>query len=83
VRLELAFLVRLETGEVSTPLRDGFAAWPADAFGDETGELSGVPARLIGLRALCVEKATPQDDPLVAAKDRLDLVALKRGEKLI
>ena len=79
VRLELAFLARLEDGRVCTPLRDGFASWPADAFGDEIGELSGVRARVIGLRALREEKAARHDDPVVAAKDRADLSALQRS----
>ena len=78
VRLELAFLVRLAEGQIATPIRDGFAFWPADAFGDERRELSGVRARLIGLRALCEEKSIPHDDPQVAAKDRVDLAALER-----
>jgi hypothetical protein len=79
VPLELAFLARLEDGRVCTPLRDGFASWPSDAFGDETGELSGVRGRVIGLRALQEEKAAYHDDPVVAAKDRADLSALQRG----
>ena len=78
VRLELAFLARLEDGRICTPLRDGFASWPADAFGDEVGELSGVRARVIGMRALREEKAALHDDPQVAPKDRADLSALER-----
>ena len=78
VRLELAFLVRLAHGQIATPTRDGFAFWPADAFADETRELAGVRARLIGLGALCEEKAIPHDDQRVAAKDRADLAALER-----
>src|SRR5947209_19761155 len=35
VRLELAFLARDEGGAVWTPLRDGRAAWPAQAFGGD------------------------------------------------
>jgi hypothetical protein len=76
VRLELAFLAQLEDGRVCTPLKDGFASWPTDAFGDEVSELSGVRARVIGLRALREEKAVHHADPAVAAKDRADLQAL-------
>jgi hypothetical protein len=78
VRLELAFLVRREDGVVSTPLRQGFASWPVGAFGDESGELSGVRARVIGRAALREEKAIVHDDAAVAAKDRSDLAALER-----
>jgi hypothetical protein len=78
VRLELAFLVRQEEGVVSTPLRDGFASWPVGAFGDESKELSGVRARVIGRAALREEKAIVHDDAAVAAKDRTDLTALER-----
>ena len=78
VRLELAFLAVLEDGRVCTPLRDGFASWPAGAFGGEIGELEGVRARVIGLDALREEKAIVHDDPGVAAKDRADLARLGR-----
>ncbi len=77
VRLELAFLVRRDDGRVWTPLRDGFASWPPDAFGHETGELEGVRTRLIGAEALRAEKAEQHDDPLVARKDRADLAVLE------
>jgi hypothetical protein len=80
VRLELAFLARRPDGTIATPLRDGFASWPADAFGDEVGELSGTRARVIGLNALRAEKSTIQDDPRVAAKDRADVDALDRAD---
>jgi hypothetical protein len=80
VRLELAFLVRREDGHVCTPTRDGFASWPAGAFGDETGELAGVRARLIGRAALLEEKAVAHDDATVAAKDRTDLAVLERHQ---
>jgi hypothetical protein len=77
VRLELAFLVRRDDGRVWTPLRDGFASWPPDAFGHESGELEGVRTRLIGAEALRAEKAEQHDDPLVARKDRADLAVLE------
>jgi hypothetical protein len=79
VRLELAFLAQLPDGGVCTPLRDGVASWPIGAFGDEVGELSGVRARVIGLKALREEKAIVHDDPAVARKDRADLAALERS----
>jgi hypothetical protein len=80
VRLELALLAHRPDGAIATPLRDGFAAWPADAFGDEVGELSGIRARVIGRNALHAEKSTIQDDARVAAKDRADVAALDRAE---
>jgi hypothetical protein len=79
VRLELAFLVRLEDGRVCTPTRSGYASWPADAFGDEVGEVGGVRARVIGLRALREDKASPKNDPRTTAKDRADLDVLEQG----
>jgi hypothetical protein len=77
VRLELAFLVRLDDGRICTPIRDEFASWPEDAFGDEIAELAGVRARVIGLAALREEKAVVHADPRVAEKDRADLAALE------
>jgi hypothetical protein len=76
VLLELAFLARDESGRVSTPVRDGVALWPADAFGEEVAALSGVRARVIGRRALREEKGVIHPDPQVAAKDRADRAAL-------
>ena len=68
VRLELAFLERLADGRVCTPLRNGVASWPMDAFGAEVATLSGVRARVIGLAALREEKAAVHDDPVVLRK---------------
>jgi hypothetical protein len=73
VRLELAFLVRDEDGAVSTPLREGRAAWPDQAFGGEVAELLGVRARVMSRRALIADKSQARDDPAVAAKDRADV----------
>jgi hypothetical protein len=78
VRLELAFLARLEDGRVVTPLSVGFEPWPENSFGSEVGELAGVRARVIGLGALREDKATVKTDPVTAAKDRDDLAVLKR-----
>jgi hypothetical protein len=78
VRLELAFLARDEDGTVSTPLREGRAAWPAGAFGGDVAELRGVRARVISLRALIADKSEARDDPAVAAKDRADIAILSR-----
>jgi hypothetical protein len=77
VRLELAFLARAEDGSVYTPLRNGRAAWPDEAFEDDVAELLGVRARVIALGALEADKSETRDDPLVAAKDRADLATLK------
>jgi hypothetical protein len=77
-RLELAFLTRLEDGRIATPLSAGFEPWPEGSFGNEVGELAGVRARLIGLRALREDKATVKADPLVTEKDRDDLAVLER-----
>ncbi len=78
VRLEIAFLVRLEDGQVCTPLRDGYAAWPDDAFKDDIAELSGLRARVISLDALKEDKSELRNDPAVAAKDRTDMTTLSR-----
>ena len=78
VRLELAFLARGENGHVYTPLREGRADWPAEAFEDDVSEVGGVRARTISLRALRADKSQAHDDPLVAAKDRVDLATLSR-----
>jgi aminoglycoside-2''-adenylyltransferase len=78
VRLELAFLACSEDGQAYTPLREGRAAWPDEAFGNDIAELGGVRARVISLRALKADKAEVREDSIVAAKDRTDLVTLSR-----
>jgi Aminoglycoside-2''-adenylyltransferase len=78
VRLELAFLARDADGAVWTPLRDGRAAWPDQAFGGDVAELLGVRARVMRLRALIADKSEARDDPAVAAKDRADVETLAR-----
>jgi hypothetical protein len=45
VRVDLAFLARSEDGQVYTPLREGRAAWPDEAFENDVAELRGVRAR--------------------------------------
>jgi len=77
VRLELTYLVRHADGRVVTPLREGAAPWPLDAFSDEVLTLHGVRARVIGLRALTRGKSSPRDEPGAAAKDRADFGALE------
>jgi hypothetical protein len=79
VRLELAFLARDGDGAVSTPLRDGRAAWPDQAFGGDVAELHGVRARVMSLRALIADKSEARDDPAAAAKDRADVEILSRS----
>jgi hypothetical protein len=76
VRLETAFLARDDTGRIHTPLRNGRAEWPLDAFGDDVLELLGTRARVISRRALIAEKSVVHDDALTAAKDRADLAIL-------
>jgi dihydrofolate reductase len=76
VRLELTYLVRKPDGAVVIPLRASEAMWPDGAFGQDTRELRGVRARLVGLSALARGKASPRDDPADAAKDRADSVIL-------
>jgi hypothetical protein len=78
VRLELAFLARSESGQVYTPLREGRAAWPDEAFENDVAELLDVRAKVITLPALKADKAETRDDALVAAKDRADLATLAR-----
>jgi aminoglycoside-2''-adenylyltransferase len=57
VRLEAAFLARSEDGQVYTPLREGRAGWPDEAFASDVAELGGVRARVVSLLALRAEKA--------------------------
>ena len=77
-RLEFAFLARDDDGQVYTPLRDGRGTWADGAFENDVGELRGVRARIISLRALKAEKEQIHEDPVAAAKDRADLAALSR-----
>lgn len=78
IRLEVAFLARDENQRIYTPLQDGRAEWPVDAFGEDVGELHGVRVRVISLRALVAEKSVVYDDPLATAKNRADLARLTR-----
>jgi len=80
VRLEVAFLVRDERGSVYTPIRDGRAEWPGEAFGDELAVLRSVQARVIGRGALIAEKSVVRDDASTAAKDVFDLASLTPRE---
>ena len=81
IRLELTFLVR-DGERVFTPLRDGGAGWADGTFGDDTGELEGVRARLIAFDSLLRGKSSPRDDPAEAEKDRADLGRLRKVERL-
>jgi hypothetical protein len=78
VRLEVAFLAPAESGEVFTPLREGRGHWAHGAFQKDVAELLDVRARIINLAALKAEKSESRDDPVVAAKDRLDSEVLSR-----
>jgi hypothetical protein len=78
VRLELAFLARSENGRAYTPLREGRAVWPDEAFANDVAELLGVRVKAITLPALKADKSATRDDPLVAAKDRADVATLAR-----
>jgi hypothetical protein len=78
VRLELTFLVRDEDGEVFIPLRAGPARWSRGAFGDATGELNGVRARLIAFDVLKEGKSRARPDEEDAVKDRADSGTLSR-----
>lgn len=78
VRLELTYLERDGDGRVFTPLREGRATWPADAFGAEVRELRGVRSCLIARAALVATKSSPRADPEDAAKDRADFEWLSR-----
>jgi ADP-ribose pyrophosphatase YjhB (NUDIX family) len=77
VRLELTFLIRDDSG-VSTPLREGLAAWPEGAFGNDVRELRHVRSRVLALEALARGKSEPRDDPADAAKDRADFELLSQ-----
>jgi hypothetical protein len=74
----LAFLARSEDGHVYTPLREGRAGWPDEAFENDVAELLGVRAKVMTLPALKADKSEARDDALVAAKDRADLATLAR-----
>lgn len=76
VRLEVAFLARDADGAVYTPLRTGRGTWPDGSFEDEVGEVDGLRARVVGLRALAADKSETRHDPSVAAKDAVDLRTL-------
>jgi hypothetical protein len=76
IKLEVAFLARDDQGLIYTPLRDGRGEWPNDTFGDDVAKLMGVQARVIGLRALIVDKSIVREDPATVAKDRADLLSL-------
>jgi Aminoglycoside-2''-adenylyltransferase len=76
VRLEVAFLARDDRGCVYTPLREGRAEWPDEAFGDDVAELLGVQARLVRRGALIAEKSVARADPATSAKDRVDVQTL-------
>jgi ribosomal protein S18 acetylase RimI-like enzyme len=71
VRLEVAFLERDESGEVR-------GAWPPGSFENDRAELHGVQVRLVSLRSLKADKSELRDDPVVAAKDRVDTETLRR-----
>jgi hypothetical protein len=80
VRLEVAFLARGEDGRVYTPLRNGRAEWPDEAFGNTSLALRGVEARVIERAALIAEKSAVRDDPVIAATDRADLANLAASD---
>ena len=79
VRLEVAFLARDENGTVYTPLRSGRGEWPPETFGADVAQLLGVSAHVIRLQALIADKSFVRDDPVVTAKDRVDLESLRRA----
>jgi hypothetical protein len=81
VRLELTYLVRETAGTIFTPLQQGRASWPEEAFGDEMRELQGVRARLVSLEWLTAAKSSPRDEPEDAAKDRADHAALSETHR--
>jgi hypothetical protein len=68
-------------GGVYTPLENGRGSWPEGAFGEDVAERRGVRARVIGLRALRMDKSVARDDPRVAAKDRADLATLEAARQ--
>jgi hypothetical protein len=78
VRLELTFVVPGDGGEVYVPLRAGPVLWLDEPLSIDVAELSGVRARVLGLAALQRGKSHARDDPVEAAKDRADFVALSR-----
>ena len=81
VQLDLAFLERGDDGIVYTPLREGRASWPPEAFGDDLSELLGTHARLITRSALEVDKSAPREGGQVSSKDAADVGALGRRSR--
>jgi Aminoglycoside-2''-adenylyltransferase len=73
---EIAFLVRDEDGVVFTPVADGRADWPPDAFETDVGVIGDVRARVIALDALRAEKSAGYGGPETHAKDQADIAAL-------
>jgi Aminoglycoside-2''-adenylyltransferase len=78
VRLELTFLVPSDEGEVYIPLRAGGVLWSDEPMSTDLLELSGVPARVLGVAALKRGKSHSRDDPVEAAKDRVDFATLSQ-----
>jgi hypothetical protein len=78
VRLELTFVVSGDGEEVYVPLRAGRVLWSGEPMSTELLQLSGVPARVLGLAALKRGKSRPRDDPVEAAKDRADFATLSQ-----
>jgi hypothetical protein len=78
VRLELTFLVPSDGGEVYIPLRAGGVLWSDEPLGSDLAELSGVPARVLGVAALKRGKSHSREDPVEAAKDRADFATLSQ-----
>jgi hypothetical protein len=76
VRIELAFLARDDAGTIYTPLTAGRGSWPDGSFGETTGEVDGVRARVVSLASLIKDKSGPRHDPTAAAKDRADVALL-------
>ena len=76
VSMDLAYLERDDMGMTFTPVRDGRAEWPKEAFATVEATLQGIRARVISRAALIAEKAPERDDPATAAKDRADVASL-------
>ncbi|MCA1694755.1 MAG: hypothetical protein LC749_08495 [Actinobacteria bacterium] len=77
VRLDVAFLARDDDGVLYTPLPEGRGSWPDASFADDIATLEGVPARVVTLSSLIIDKSESHGDAAADAKDRADVAALR------
>lgn len=77
LRLDVAFLARDGDGAVYTPAGDVRGTWPDGCFADDVATLDGVPARVVAVSSLIIDKSDGLGDPEADAKNRADVAALR------